>query len=70
VTAKAGDAVLFWDFTPEMKPDPASLHGANPVIKVCPLPPFHLLDQPLYFLFLGTSCFFPFLTLFRVQNGL
>lgn len=33
VTANAGDAVLFWDFTPEGKPDDLSLHGAKPVIK-------------------------------------
>jgi prolyl 4-hydroxylase len=28
-----GDAVLFWDYTPDGKPDPLSLHGASKVIK-------------------------------------
>jgi len=33
VPAKAGDAVLFWDLTPNNDPDPRSLHGGKPVIK-------------------------------------
>jgi len=33
VKAKAGDAVLFWDYTPDGKPDPKSLHGGKPVLK-------------------------------------
>jgi len=33
VQAKAGDAVLFWDFTPNSQPDPNSLHGGSPVIR-------------------------------------
>eukprot|EP01127_Copromyxa_protea_P009836 TRINITY_DN2347_c0_g1_i1.p1 TRINITY_DN2347_c0_g1~~TRINITY_DN2347_c0_g1_i1.p1 ORF type:complete len:173 (-),score=36.20 TRINITY_DN2347_c0_g1_i1:24-542(-) len=33
VKANAGDAVLFWDYTPENKPDRASLHGGKPVLE-------------------------------------
>lgn len=35
VKANAGDAVLFWDYTPDNKPDPRSLHGGKPVLSVC-----------------------------------
>eukprot|EP01125_Pyxidicula_operculata_P014707 TRINITY_DN4931_c0_g1_i2.p1 TRINITY_DN4931_c0_g1~~TRINITY_DN4931_c0_g1_i2.p1 ORF type:complete len:201 (+),score=38.35 TRINITY_DN4931_c0_g1_i2:398-1000(+) len=33
VKAKAGDSVLFWDYTPDGNPDSLTLHGANPVLK-------------------------------------
>ena len=33
ISPKRGDAVLFYDYTPEGKPDPKSLHGGNPVKK-------------------------------------
>eukprot|EP01124_Arcella_intermedia_P019099 TRINITY_DN2623_c0_g1_i1.p1 TRINITY_DN2623_c0_g1~~TRINITY_DN2623_c0_g1_i1.p1 ORF type:complete len:266 (+),score=17.71 TRINITY_DN2623_c0_g1_i1:36-800(+) len=32
VKATKGNAVLFWDITPDGKSDPMSLHGGNPVI--------------------------------------
>mmetsp|Transcript_14552 Transcript_14552/g.16143 ORF Transcript_14552/g.16143 Transcript_14552/m.16143 type:complete len:270 (+) Transcript_14552:41-850(+) len=33
VEAKAGDAVLFWDYHPNVTPDPNSLHQGKPVLQ-------------------------------------
>eukprot|EP01121_Diplochlamys_sp_Union-15-3_P020253 TRINITY_DN7860_c0_g1_i3.p1 TRINITY_DN7860_c0_g1~~TRINITY_DN7860_c0_g1_i3.p1 ORF type:complete len:245 (+),score=39.88 TRINITY_DN7860_c0_g1_i3:72-806(+) len=33
VKVKKGDALLFWDYTPGLEPDPTSLHQSKPVIK-------------------------------------